>query len=97
VVTSQDRPGFLAAAMIYPQLNDAVRMVQDGYATPPDIDTAMVLGCGYPRGPLQMLDDIGPAIVRDVLSAMHASTGDPALTPAPLLVEHAASGAAFRG
>lgn len=96
VVTSQDRPGFLAAAMIYPQLNDAVRMVQDGYATPPDIDTAMVLGCGYPRGPLQMLDDIGPAIVRGVLSAMHASTGDPAFTPAPLLAEHAASGTAFR-
>jgi len=95
-VTSRDRPGFLAAAMIYPQLNDAVRMVQDGYATPPDIDTAMVLGCGYPRGPLQMLDDVRPAIVRDVLSAMHASTGDPAFAPAPLLAEHAASGTPFR-
>ncbi len=95
-VTSRDRPGFLAAAMIYPQLNDAVRMVQDGYAIPPDIDTAMVLGCGYPRGPLQMLDDIRPAIVRDVLSAMHAATGDPAFTPVPLLAEHAASGTPFR-
>jgi len=95
-VTSRDRPGFLAAAMIYPQLNDAVRMVEDGYATPADIDTAMVLGCGYPRGPLQMLDDIGPATVRDVLSAMHACTGDPAFAPAPLLAEHAASGTPFR-
>jgi 3-hydroxybutyryl-CoA dehydrogenase len=95
-VTSRDRPGFLAAAMIYPQLNDAVRMVQDGYASPADIDTAMVLGCGYPRGPLQMLDDIRPATVRDVLSAMHASAGDPAFTPAPLLAEHAASETPFR-
>jgi 3-hydroxybutyryl-CoA dehydrogenase len=94
-VTSRDRPGFLAAALIYPQLNDAVRMVQDGYATAPDIDTAMVLGCGYPLGPLRMLDNIRPAIVRDVLSAMYASTGDTAFTPAPLLAEHAASGTPF--
>jgi 3-hydroxybutyryl-CoA dehydrogenase len=95
-VTSQDRPGFLTAAMAYPQLNDAVRMVQDDYATPADIDTAMVLGCGYPRGPLQILDDTGPALVLGVLSAMHASSGDPAFAPAPLLAEHAAAGTPFR-
>ena len=97
VVTSRDRPGFLTAAVAYPQLNDAVRMIQDGYATPADIDTAMTLGCGYPRGPLQMLDDIGPAPVFDVLSAMHASSGDPAFAPAPLLAEYAAAGTLFRG
>jgi 3-hydroxybutyryl-CoA dehydrogenase len=96
-VTSRDRPGFLTAAICYPQLNDAVRMAQDGYATPADIDTAMMLGCGYPRGPLQMLDDIGPARVLDVLSAMHASTGDPAFAPALLLAEYAAAGTPFRG
>ena len=50
----------------------------------------------FHRGPLQMLDDIGPATVRDVLSAMHACTGDPAFAPAPLLAEHAASGTPFR-
>jgi 3-hydroxybutyryl-CoA dehydrogenase len=49
-VTSRDRPGFLTAAVAYPQLNDAVRMIQDGYATPADIDTAMTLGCGYRAG-----------------------------------------------
>ena len=60
-VTSRDRPGFLTEALAYAQFNDAVRMFQDGYASPADIDTAMMLGCGYPRGPLQMLDDAGPA------------------------------------
>ena len=65
-------------------------MAQDGYATPADIDTAMMLGCGYPRGPLQMLDDTGPALVPGVLSAIHACSGDPAFAPAPLLAEHAA-------
>ena len=95
-VTSRDRPGFLTAAIAYPHLNDAARMVQDGYATPADIDTAMMLGCGYPRGPLQMLDDTRPARVLGVLSAMHASSGDPAFAPAPLLAEHAAAGTPFR-
>jgi 3-hydroxybutyryl-CoA dehydrogenase len=95
-VTTRDRPGFLTAAMTYPHLNDAATMVQDGYASAADIDTAMMLGCGYPRGPLQMLDDIGPAVVLGVLSAMHASSGDPAFVPAPLLAEHAAAGTRFR-
>jgi hypothetical protein len=44
-----------------------------------------------------MLDDIGPAPVFDVLSAMHASSGDPAFAPAPLLAEYAAAGTLFRG
>jgi len=95
-VTSRDRPGFLTEALAYSQFNDAVRMFQDGYASPADIDTAMMLGCGYPRGPLQMLDDAGPAHVVTVLEAMHAATGDPAFTPVPLLAEYATAGRRFR-
>ena len=95
-VTSRDRPGFLTAALACAQFNDAVRMFQDGYASPADIDTAMMLGCGYPRGPLQMLDDAGPAHVVTVLEAMHAATGDPAFTPVPLLAEYATAGTRFR-
>ena len=95
-VTSRDRPGFLTEALAYAQFNDAVRMFQDGYASPADIDTAMMLGCGYPRGPLQMLDDAGPAHVVRVLEAMHAATGDQAFTPVPLLAEYATAGSRFR-
>ena len=95
-VISRDRPGFLTEALAYAQFNDAVRMFQDGYASPSDIDTAMMLGCGYPRGPLQMLDDAGPANVVTVLDAMHAATGDPAFTPVPLLGEYATAGTRFR-
>src|SRR2546429_517730 len=43
-VMSRDRPGFLIEALAYAQFNDAVRMFQDGYASPADIDTAMMLG-----------------------------------------------------
>jgi 3-hydroxyacyl-CoA dehydrogenase len=81
VVTTRDRPGFLTAAINHPHLNDAARMVQDGYATAANIDTAMMLGCGYPSGPLEMLDDIGPAAVFGVLSGMDASSADPAFGP----------------
>ena len=95
-VTSRDRPGFLTEALSYAQFNNAVRMFQDGYASPADIDTAMMLGCGYPRGPLRMLDNAGPANVTDVLEAMHAATGDPAFTPVPLLAEYATAGTRFR-
>jgi 3-hydroxybutyryl-CoA dehydrogenase len=93
---SRDRPGFLVEALAYAQFNDAVRMVQDGYASAADIDTAMVLGCGYPRGPLQMLDEAGAANVVAVLDAMHAATGDPAFTPVPMLAEYATAGNLFR-
>ena len=95
-VISRDRPGFVTATLAYAQFNDAVRMFQDGYASPADIDTAMMLGCGYPRGPLQMLDHAGPAHVVTVLEAMHAATGDPAFTPVPLLAEYATAGTQFR-
>jgi len=95
-VISRDRPGFLVEALAYAQFNDAVRMVQDGYASPDDIDTAMMLGCGYVRGPLQLLDEAGAANVVAVLEAMHAATGDPAFTPVPLLAEYATAGNLFR-
>ena len=95
-VISRDRPGFLVEALAYAQFNDAVRMFQDGYASATDIDTAMMLGCGYPRGPLQMLDEAGTANVVSVLDAMHAATGDPAFTPVPLLAEYATAGMPFR-
>ncbi|MGD0373114.1 MAG: 3-hydroxybutyryl-CoA dehydrogenase [Streptosporangiaceae bacterium] len=95
VVRCKDRPGFLAGALLYPHLNDAVRMVQDGYASAADIDTAMTLGCGYPRGPMQLLDAAGAGPALAVLTLMHERYGDPAFAPAPLLAEHAAARQAF--
>jgi 3-hydroxybutyryl-CoA dehydrogenase len=95
-VRAPDRPGFLAGTLLYPHLADAVRMVQDGYASPADVDTAMTLGCGYPRGPLELLDEAGPATALAVLEAMHQAYGDPALAPPPLLADYAAAGLRFR-
>ncbi len=96
-VRTPDRPGFLVGALLYPHLADAVRMVQDGYASVADVDTAMTLGCGYPQGPFQLLDKAGPAAVLDGLRGMQAGYGDPAFAVPPLLAEHAAAGIGFTG
>jgi 3-hydroxybutyryl-CoA dehydrogenase len=95
VVRAPDRPGFLVGALLYPHLADAVRMAQHGYASAADIDTAMTLGCGYPRGPFELIDAIGAAKVVAGLRAMHMAYGDPAFAPPPLLTEHAAAGIDF--
>ena len=96
VVRAPDRPGFLLGALLYPHLADAVRMVQDGYASAADVDTAMTLGCGYPRGPFQLLDSAGAAAVLAGLRAMYDAYGYPSFAPPPLLAEHAAAGIEFR-
>ncbi|MEO8851088.1 MAG: 3-hydroxyacyl-CoA dehydrogenase family protein [Allobranchiibius sp.] len=86
------RAGGVVEALLYPHLNDAARMLDSGYATAADIDTAMTAGCGYPEGPLAMIDRIGPAQLATVLAGMREESGEAALTPSPLLREHAASG-----
>ena len=71
---------YVLETLLYPHLDDAVRMVEDNYATRDDVDTAMRLGCGYPRGPFALLDEIGPKVVADGLEQMGR-------TPAPLMRE----------
>ncbi|WP_204057183.1 3-hydroxyacyl-CoA dehydrogenase family protein [Microbispora corallina] len=80
-----DRAGFVVNALLYPYLNDAVRMLEAGYASAADIDAAMRLGCGYPAGPFEMLDAIGIERVRDGLRALYAEYREPSFAPAPLL------------
>ena len=90
-VRSPDRPGLLVGALLYPHLRDAVAMVGDGYAAPADVDAAMTLGCGYPRGPMTLLAEAGPDRAAAVLAAMHAAYGDPAFAPHPLLADYVAA------
>jgi 3-hydroxybutyryl-CoA dehydrogenase len=96
-VLAPDRPGFLVGTLLFPHLADAVRMVADGYASVADVDAAMTLGCGYPRGPFELLDEAGAARAEAVLAAMQEAYGDPAFAPPPLLADYAAAGLSFRG
>ena len=58
-ITCSDTPAFVVNKLLIPYLLDAVRMVQDGVATAEDVDKAMVHGCGYPMGPITLLDYVG--------------------------------------
>lgn len=83
--------GDIARTLFLPYLNHAATMAQSEYATPADIDAAMRFGCGYPIGPLALIDTLGAGAVVEALTALHARTNDPVHVPARILVDHAAS------
>ncbi|OWY62273.1 3-hydroxybutyryl-CoA dehydrogenase, partial [cyanobacterium TDX16] len=58
-VEVKDRAGFIVNALLFPYLNNAVRMLENGTASAEDIDSAMKGGCGFPMGPLALLDLVG--------------------------------------
>jgi 3-hydroxybutyryl-CoA dehydrogenase len=81
--------------LVLPYLNHAVRMYEASYASAGDIDAAMQFGCGYPKGPLTVIDELGAAAVRDHLAARFAETGDHLHEPAELLEKLATEGRTF--
>jgi len=87
----------IAQTLVFPYLNQAVKFLQDEYATATDIDNGMRFGCGYPAGPLAYLDSVGPAVVRDALAARFAETGDNLHKPVALLEKVADEGGSFTG
>jgi 3-hydroxybutyryl-CoA dehydrogenase len=86
-VLCRDRAGFIVNALLFPYLNDAIRMLEDGYATAPEIDTAMKLGCGHPMGPFALMDIVGLDVTLEICRALHAEFRDPGFKPVGLL-EH---------
>ncbi|KQV03283.1 MULTISPECIES: 3-hydroxyacyl-CoA dehydrogenase family protein [unclassified Kitasatospora] len=87
-----DRAGFIVNALLFPYLNDAVRMLQEHYATVDDIDTAMKLGCGYPMGPFELLDVVGLDVSLTIEKVLHQEFREPGLAAAPLLEHLVAAG-----
>jgi 3-hydroxybutyryl-CoA dehydrogenase len=86
-VTCGDRAGFIVNALLFPYLNDAVKMLAANYATADDIDTAMKTGCGYPMGPFELLDVVGLDVSKAIQRTLYLEFREPGFAPAPLL-EH---------
>ncbi|RVW01881.1 3-hydroxybutyryl-CoA dehydrogenase [Rhodococcus xishaensis] len=84
-VRAGDRAGFIVNALLIPYLCDAVRMLESGYATAEDIDEAMKGGCGYPMGPLTLLDTVGLDVALAAAESLHAEFGQPHYSPPALL------------
>jgi 3-hydroxybutyryl-CoA dehydrogenase len=86
-VSCTDRAGFIVNALLFPYLNDAVKMLEAHYATADDIDAAMKVGCGYPMGPFELLDVVGLDVSLAIERELYAEFREPGFAPAPLL-EH---------
>jgi len=84
-VTVKDQAGFVVNALLFPYLNNAVKLFDAGVASRDDIDTAMKGGCNFPMGPLELLDLVGLDTSLSILDALFAEFRDPNFAPAPLL------------
>jgi 3-hydroxybutyryl-CoA dehydrogenase len=87
-----DSPGFVVQRVLATIVNIAANIAQRGIAEVADIEDAVTLGLGYPRGPLSLGDAIGPARVLSILRNIHAATLDPRYRPSPWLQRRAALG-----
>jgi 3-hydroxybutyryl-CoA dehydrogenase len=91
-VEVQDRAGFIVNALLFPYLNNAVRMWEVGTASMESIDTAMKGGCNFPMGPFALLDLVGLDTSLAILDALHAEFGDPNYLAVPTLRRMVAAG-----
>jgi 3-hydroxybutyryl-CoA dehydrogenase len=91
-VLCSDRAGFIVHALLFPYLNDAVKMLQDNYASADDIDTAMKLGCRLPMGPFEVLDEVGLDVAWSIQRALYLEFREPGFAPAPMLEQLVTAG-----
>jgi 3-hydroxybutyryl-CoA dehydrogenase len=87
-----DRAGFIVNALLFPYLNNAVRMLENGTASKDDIDTAMQGGCNFPMGPFALLDLVGLDTSLAILDALYAEFRDPNYAAVPTLRRMVAAG-----
>ena len=88
----RDSAGFIAQRVVAHIVNVGCDIAQQGIASPEDLDSAVVLGLGYPHGPLAMGDAVGGAKILAILEAMHAFYQEPRYRPSPWLKRRAKLG-----
>ncbi|HYZ37659.1 MAG TPA: 3-hydroxybutyryl-CoA dehydrogenase, partial [Pseudonocardiaceae bacterium] len=91
-VTCGDRAGFIVNALLFPYLNDAVRMLEAHYASVDDIDTAMKVGAALPMGPFALLDVVGLDVSLAILRSLYQEFREPGFAPTPLLEQLVTAG-----
>lgn len=84
-VAAKDTSGFIVNLLLVPYLLDAIRALEHGVASASDIDKAMQLGCGYPMGPLTLLDFVGLDTTYKIAEIMFAEYRETRYAPPPLL------------
>jgi 3-hydroxybutyryl-CoA dehydrogenase len=91
-VEVKDQAGFIVNALLFPYLNNAIRLLEQGVATREGIDAAMKGGCGFPMGPFALLDLVGLDTSLAILDALYAEFRDPNYAAVPLLRRLVTSG-----
>jgi 3-hydroxybutyryl-CoA dehydrogenase len=91
-VTAKDSPGFIVNRILIPLLNEACFALQEGLASPEDIDAGVKLGLNHPMGPLTLADFIGLDTCLYIAEVLHRELGDDKYRPAPLLRQYVAAG-----
>lgn len=85
VVEVKDQAGFIVNALLFPYLNNAMRLAEDGVASIEDIDAAMKGGCGFPMGPFALLDLVGLDTSLAILDALYEEHKEPNYAAVPLI------------
>jgi 3-hydroxybutyryl-CoA dehydrogenase len=91
-IQAKDRAGFIVNLLLIPYLLDAIRALEMGLATREDIDTGMMLGCGYPMGPLTLLDFVGLDTTYYITKILFDEFKDPKYAAPPLLKQMVTAG-----
>ena len=91
-VVVKDRPAFVLNRILLPTINEAIRVVEEGTASPEQVDQIMTLGAGFPMGPLALADMIGLDTCLSILDLMFVELKDARYLPAPLLREKVVEG-----
>jgi 3-hydroxybutyryl-CoA dehydrogenase len=91
-VSCGDRAGFIVNALLFPYLNDAVKMLEAHYATADDIDAAMKTGCALPMGPFELLDVVGLDVSLAIERSLYQEFRLSGFAPAPLLAQLVTAG-----
>ena len=91
-VVVKDQAGFIVNALLFPYLNNAVRLLESGVASAGDIDEAMKGGCNFPMGPLALLDLVGLDTSLSIIDALYTEFRDPNYAAVPLLRRMVAAG-----
>jgi 3-hydroxybutyryl-CoA dehydrogenase len=92
VTVIRDSTGFVAQRVVATIVNIGCDIAQQRIASPEDIDLAVTLGLGYPKGPLALGDALGAKTILAILRNIYSVLGDPRYRPSPWLARRAQLG-----
>jgi len=92
IIVSKDRAGFIVNFLLIPYLTEAIRMLEQGFASREDIDVGMMLGTSYPMGPFTLLDFVGLDTTLYIADVLFDEFKDPRFAAPTLLRQMVAAG-----